>query len=138
MADKKLKLEILTPQRKILTAETAWVTIPGMVGELGILPEHLPLVTTVDSGVLQYESGGRPVKMAVHYGYATIQNDEVTVLSEMAERAEDIDVDRARRAEEKARAELKKLLESQQAEESRMRKYEAKLKRASMRESLRS
>lgn len=134
MAENKLKLEVLTPQRKILTTETGWVTIPGEQGELGILPEHLPVLTSLDTGILIYEHDGRPRRMAVHYGYASVQGDTVTVLSEMVEKAEEIDLERARRAEQRAREELRRLIEQQHAEEYRMRKYEAKLRRSMMRQ----
>ena len=129
-----LKLEILTPTKKVLTTETQWVTLPGSLGELGILPEHLPLMTTMDTGVLQFERGGKVVKMAVHYGYATVSDDAITVLSEMVEKADEIDLDRARNAESKARAELERLIGEQQAEDHRMNKFTAKLQRALIRQ----
>ena len=129
-----LKLEILTPTKKVLTTETQWVTLPGTLGELGVLPEHLPLMTTMESGVLQFERGGKAVKMAIHYGYASVSNDAISVLSEMVELEGEIDVDRARKAESKAREELQRLISDQQAEESRMNKFEAKLKRALIRQ----
>ncbi|MDH4246782.1 MAG: F0F1 ATP synthase subunit epsilon, partial [Deltaproteobacteria bacterium] len=97
-------------------------------------PEHLPLTTTMESGVLQFERGGKTVKLAVHYGYASVSEDAITVLSEMVEKGEEIDLERARGAESKARVELQKLISEQGAEEHLMNKYEAKLKRAIIRQ----
>ncbi|MDH5751911.1 MAG: F0F1 ATP synthase subunit epsilon [Deltaproteobacteria bacterium] len=129
-----LKLEIITPDRKVLSTETPWVTVPGEMGELGVLPQHLPLLTTLESGVLQYEQSGKPVKMAIHYGYASIIDDKVTVLSEMVEQGGHIDIERAKKAELKAREEIQRLLAKQDEENHRMNKYEAKLKRALIRQ----
>ena len=67
-----LQLEIATPQRKILEEETVdAVTLPGSEGELGILPEHVPLITTLDSGILSYQTGNRRQALAIHWGYAS-------------------------------------------------------------------
>lgn len=135
MAD-LLHLQIITPQREVLTANTPFVVLPGTMGELGILPHHIPLVTTLDSGILRYEREGKEVGVAVHYGYAEVRGDTVIVLAEMAELAEDIDLARVKNAEQKARTQLKKLLTEQQLEEYRMKKYESKLKRAMVRQNL--
>jgi F-type H+-transporting ATPase subunit epsilon len=135
MAD-LLHLHIITPQREVLSADTPFVVLPGTLGELGILPQHIPLVTTLDSGILRYGRDGKEVGVAVHYGYAEVQGDRVTVLAEMAELAEDIDLARVKNAEQKARTQLKQLLTEQQLEEYRMKKYESKLKRAMIREKL--
>src|SRR5262245_33301518 len=97
-----LHLQIITPQKEVLSAETAFVVLPGMMGELGILPDHIPLVTTLDSGVLRYSRDGREVAVAIHYGYAEVESNKVTVLAEMAELADDIDRARAANAEQKA------------------------------------
>ncbi|HEX7928131.1 MAG TPA: F0F1 ATP synthase subunit epsilon [bacterium] len=129
-----LQLQIITPQKEVLAAETAFVVLPGMMGELGILPDHIPLVTTLDSGVLRYGRDGREVAVAIHYGYAEVESNKVTVLAEMAELAEDIDRARAANAEQKARTQLQSLLKEQQVEEYRMKKYESKLKRATIRQ----
>lgn len=131
-----LTLEILTPHKRVLTAETPWVTVPGTKGELGILPEHIPLVTTVDSGILSYEEDGQRKKAAVHYGYAQVEGDKVTVLSKMVEHPAEIDLERAKEAERRAREALKELIARQNEESNRMDKYEAKLKRSLVRQML--
>ncbi|HKI98643.1 MAG TPA: F0F1 ATP synthase subunit epsilon [bacterium] len=133
MAD-LLTLEVLTPQKRVLSLETPWVTLPGTMGEMGVLPEHIPLVTTVDTGILQYEQDGQRKRAAVHYGYAQVQGDRVTVLSEMVELAEQIDRDRAQTAEQRAREKLRELIAQQEDERARLDKYEAKLKRAMVRQ----
>ncbi len=132
----RLNLEIITPQQIVLQTAVDWVTIPGSEGELGVLPGHVPLVTTLDSGILQFESDGRKQTVAVHYGYAQVRGSTVTVLSDMAERADEIDLGRARDAEEKARQALGKMVGRQNTEEERLQKFEAKLKRAIMRQSV--
>ena len=131
-----LHLRIITPQKEVLTADTPYVVMPGSEGELGILPQHVPLVTTLDSGVLRLSREGKEVAVAVHYGYAQVHGEQVTVLAEMAELAEDIDAARAANAEQRAREQLQKLVAEQQVEEYRMKKYESKLKRAAVRQSL--
>jgi F-type H+-transporting ATPase subunit epsilon len=135
MAD-LLTLEILTPQKRVLTAETPFVTVPGTMGELGILPEHIPLVTTVESGILSYEEDGQRKRAAVHYGYAQVEGDKVIVLSKMVEQDGEIDTERARDAEKRAREKLAELIAAQNEEMHDMNKYEAKLKRALVRQSL--
>ncbi len=125
-----LKLEVITPERRVIEVTTPWVTLPGMAGELGILPQHVPLVTTIDSGVLRWSDAGREQRAAVHHGYAQVSNDRVTVLTELAESSEDIDPDRAAEAERRARTELRKLIDDAEESERRIDKYEAKLRRA--------
>ena len=132
-----MNLRIITPQREVLATDTPYVVLPGSEGELGILPQHVPVVTTLDSGILRLARDGKEIGVAVHYGYAQVRDDTVTVLAEMAELAEDIDVARAANAEQRAREQLQKLIAEQQLEEYRMKKYESKLKRAVVRQTLR-
>lgn len=131
-----LQLEIVTPGQMVLETSAEWVTVPGSEGELGILPEHVPLVTALDSGLLQFSAEGAVKRVAVHYGYAQIQGTTVTVLAQMAEDAEGIDLERAQQAERRAREKLAELTAAQNEEENRTEKYEAKLKRALVRQSL--
>lgn len=135
MAD-QLKLQIITPQKEVLNTETPWVVLPGSEGELGILPQHIGFVTTLGSGILKFGIGARTSGVAVHYGYAQVHDDQVIVLAEMAETAEDVDLARALNAEQRARTLLNKALGEQAAEESRMRKYEGKLRRSMVRQQL--
>ncbi len=132
----QLTLEIITPIQTLLQTTVDWVTLPGSEGELGILPSHVPVVTTLDSGILQFEAEGRTNRVAVHYGYAQVQGSTVTVLSEMAEQAGDVDLSRAQDAEQRARRELQELVGKQNGEEQRVQKFEGKLKRAMVRQAL--
>lgn len=132
----QLTLEVITPNQTLLHTTVDWVTLPGSEGELGILPQHVPLVTNLDSGILRFEAEGRTSLLAVHYGYAQVQGSTVTVLSEMAERAEEIDLSRAKEAEQRARQTLQELIGKQNDEEQRVQKFEAKLKRAIVRQTL--
>ena len=131
MAD-QLTLEIVTPKHQVLETETPWVTLPGVVGELGILPQHVPLLTSIDSGVLSWQQDGETKFAAIHYGYAQVNNDRVTVLAEMVERRSEIDAKRAQQADRRARDELRKALDEADSE-ARTDKYEAKLRRAASR-----
>ena len=132
-----LSLEIVTPQRKVLEAQTEWVTLPGSEGEMGILPEHIPLVTTLETGIVTYAGEQGNQSLAVHWGYAQVEKNRVTVLAELAESAEDIDVERARDAETRAKEELSQInlsADDWESEKRRLDKYEFKLKRSLVRQ----
>ncbi|MBF0289850.1 MAG: F0F1 ATP synthase subunit epsilon [SAR324 cluster bacterium] len=130
-----LQLEIVTPQQKFIEEDSVdSVTLPGTEGELGILPEHIPLLTSLASGVLSYQSGNERKALAIHGGYAQVENNRVTVLAELAERAEDIDVSRAQDAEKRALKTLSGKFGSDETEQQRLEKHEAKLKRALVRQ----
>ena len=132
-----LKLEVVTPQKKALETEVDSVTLPGSDGELGILPEHVPLITTLDTGIVSYISGSHKQYLVVHWGYAQVESERVTVLAELAESAAEIDVDRAKDAETKAREILSKIdlaASDWESEKKRLNKYEFKLKRALVRQ----
>ena len=132
-----LSLEIVTPQRKVLEAQTEWVTLPGSEGEMGILPEHIPLMTTLETGIVTYAWKQGNQSLAVHWGYAQVEKNRVTVLAELAESAEDIDVERARDAETRAKEELSQInlsADDWESEKRRLDKYELKLKRSLVRQ----
>jgi len=101
-----LTLEIVTPQRKLLEVEADYVTLPGGMGELGILPGHIPIVTTLQSGVLSYKSSNDVKKMAVHYGYAEVCKDKITILANAAELSSEIKLEASKAAQKKAEEEL--------------------------------
>jgi F-type H+-transporting ATPase subunit epsilon len=105
-----LKLEIVTPEKTLLETEADYVTIPGIIGELGILPGHIPLVTGLKSGVLSYSSVGVEKKLAVHFGFAEINQDKITVLANVAEFGEEIDLKRSKSAQAKAESELQEVI----------------------------
>ena len=109
MLPEAIELVIVTPQRQLLREKVASVQLPGASGELGILPGHAPLITELGNGELSYRSasGAEPVVLAVLSGFAEVLPDRVTVLAETAERPEEIDVERAKQALERAEKRLK-------------------------------
>ena len=105
----KLKLEMVTPYKRVLSEEVDEVTAPGSVGDLGLLPGHTPLLTNLRIGELSYRQGGQNFHVAVNWGYLEIEDDTVTVLVETAEPADQIDLARAKEAMGRAEAALKQL-----------------------------
>ncbi|MBE0598843.1 MAG: F0F1 ATP synthase subunit epsilon [Desulfuromonadales bacterium] len=108
MAD-KLRLEMVTPYKHILSQEVTEVTAPGAVGEFGILPGHTPMLTTLRIGELSYRQGSAVYHVAVNWGFVEVENDTVTVLVETAEPADEIDLERAKAALGRAEAALQQL-----------------------------
>jgi F-type H+-transporting ATPase subunit epsilon len=98
----KIRLEIVTPERLLLSEEVDEITLPGSEGYLGILPGHLPLLTMLGVGVLTYRQGSQKHHFAVSGGFAEVLGDRVIVLAETVERPQEIDVERARVAKQKA------------------------------------
>jgi F-type H+-transporting ATPase subunit epsilon len=104
----KIFLEVVTPYEKVISEYVDEVRIPGSEGELGILPDHAPLLTSLHAGELAYRNANKPeCCLCVSWGFAEILGDRVTVLVETAEIAHEIDIQRARMAKEKAEAKLK-------------------------------
>ncbi|MFN8558866.1 MAG: F0F1 ATP synthase subunit epsilon [Dehalococcoidia bacterium] len=102
-----LKLDIVTAERMVLSQEGLDAVIaPGSEGELGILPSHAPLMTTLGIGELRYRRGADEVAYAISGGYLEVRDNVVTVLADVAERADEIDTERARAARERAAAAL--------------------------------
>jgi F-type H+-transporting ATPase subunit epsilon len=98
------KLEIVTPEKKVVDLAATEAQIPGKNGYLGILPGHAPLITELAVGEVKFHAeGGEEQRLAVAWGFAEVLPDKVTILAETAERPNEIDVARARKA--KARAE---------------------------------
>jgi len=102
----QLNLEVVTPHRIVMVEDVDSVTLPGSEGELGILPEHIPLLTTLDSGIMSYSISGKTKSIAVHWGYAQVEGNSVRVLAELAETATEIDLERAKKAEINAKENL--------------------------------
>jgi F-type H+-transporting ATPase subunit epsilon len=97
-----LALEIVTPDRAIVKEQVDEVQLPGSEGYLGVLPGHAPLVTTLQVGEMWYRKGQDTKYLALAFGFAEILPDRVTVLAQIAERAEDIDLSRAEAAKVRA------------------------------------
>lgn len=108
MAD-KLKLEMVTPYKRVLSEEVDELTAPGFVGELGLLPGHTPLLTTLKVGEMTYKKGNELFHVAVNWGYLEVTDDTVTVLVDTAEKADEIDLKRAEAALGRAEDALKTL-----------------------------
>jgi F-type H+-transporting ATPase subunit epsilon len=100
------QLEIVTPEKKVVDTAADEVQIPGKGGYLGILPGHAPLITELAVGEIKFRSGGEEQRLAVAWGFAEVLPDKVTVLAESAERPNEIDVERARKAKERAEQRL--------------------------------
>ena len=107
MAD-RLLLELVTPERRVLSEEVVEVRIPGLLGELGVLPGHTPLLTALGTGPLAYTQAGVEHRLAVQGGFAEVLPDRVTVLAQVAELPAEIDLEAARRQLAEAEAALPK------------------------------
>jgi F-type H+-transporting ATPase subunit epsilon len=105
MAD-TFQLEIVTPEKKVVDTAATEVQIPGKNGYLGVLPGHAPLITELSVGEVTFRDGGREQRLAVAWGFAEVLPDKVTILAETAERPADIDVERARKAKQRAEQRL--------------------------------
>jgi len=103
----KLLLEIVTPEKLLLSQQVDEVIAPGSEGDFGVLPGHCHFLSTLRIGELLYRVGDTTNHMAVLWGYAEVTPTKVTILAEIAEKAEDIDVERAQAAFEKAEQRLK-------------------------------
>jgi len=107
MAERILNLEIVTPDRVVLKERAVSVIAPGVIGSFGVLPSHAPLLSELAVGELRYRTeGGKEDRLAVGGGFFQVFNNEVTVLADTAERPEEIDVERARAALQRARETL--------------------------------
>jgi F-type H+-transporting ATPase subunit epsilon len=102
-----LRLDIVTVERLAYSADVNMIVAPGTEGQLGILPRHAPLLTALTYGELRVKREGQEESFAISGGFMEVQPDRVTVLADTAERAEEIDLERAeaarRRAEERLR-----------------------------------
>lgn len=125
----KMKLEIVTPYKKVLDELVDEVTATGKLGEFSVLPGHSPFLTSLQIGELDYKQDGRITSLALNWGYFEIRDDKVIVLVETAEKADEIDLARAKAALGRAEAKLKEL----SPEDKQFKIYEAALARALIR-----
>ena len=102
----RLRLELATPTRLVVSEEVDEVVVPGVEGYFGVLPGHAPLLAQVGVGEVMYRAGRTERHLAVSGGFAEVGPDRVTVLAETAERPDELDVGRARRARERAEGRL--------------------------------
>ncbi len=102
-----IKLEVVTPEKSVVSEEAQIVVCPGMLGEFGVLIGHTPFLTTLKLGIIRYkESNGIERYVFVSGGFAEALPDRVTVLAHSAERRRDIDIERAKSAYERAKSRL--------------------------------
>ena len=119
-------LEIVTPERTVYAEQADMVVVRGIDGELGILPNHIPLVTPLKIAPAKIKQGNKETLVAVQGGFVEVRKDKVVILAESAELPDDIDVDRAQAA--KARAEQR--LANAKKDEVDFRRAELALQRA--------
>ena len=100
------KLDIVTPEKKVVDTAAEEVQIPGKNGYLGVLPGHAPLITELAVGEITYRKDNSTHHMAVAWGFAEVLPDKVTILAETAERAEEIGTKRAQEAKQRAESAL--------------------------------
>lgn len=103
-----LNLEVVTPDKVLVSQEVDTVVAPGSEGEFGLLPGHVHFLSGIVPGELRFSAGNERVSLAVTNGFAEVSNDNVSVLVDAAERASDIDIDRALQASERAKKRLDK------------------------------
>lgn len=115
-----IHLEVVTPERKVFEAEVARVEVPGLDGELGILPGHTELVSLLKpAGLLTYHIGDETGEMAISHGFVEVSADRVTVLANKATRPEDIDLASALKLKEGAEQNLQRALADPDADITR-------------------
>lgn len=110
-----LKLEIVTPDAKTFSDDVEMVTLPGVDGEMGIYPNHVPLMTQLSSGEVIVRKDGKDLFLAVGEGFVEITGDRVAILTDMAIRAENIDEAQADEARRRAEQRLAEHLDDEEA-----------------------
>ena len=106
-----LKLEIVTPESKVYSEDVDMVTLPGIEGEMGIFPMHVPLMTQLSAGEVSVLKGGQEFFLAVGDGFVEVTGERVSILTDMAIKAENIDESRAEEARKRAEARLAEKLD---------------------------
>src|SRR5512134_2241526 len=124
-----IRLEVVTPERLLVSEDVDEIVAPGYEGEFGVLPEHTQYLAILAIGILRYRKGSDVRKLALGGGFAEVMPDRVVVMADVAEKAEEIDVERARRAH--ARAE--ELLRTLSMDDATYEKAHAALRRAIVR-----
>lgn len=110
-----LKLEIVTPEAKTYSEDVDMVTLPGVEGEMGIYPNHVPLMTQIVPGEIIARKGGQDFHLAIGEGFAEITGTRVAILTDMAIRAENIDEAKAEEARQRAEARLAEKIDDEEA-----------------------
>lgn len=129
-----LNLEIVTPEKRILSETVDVVTIPTTSGEVGILTNHAPLISSLRSGILSFSKSGATERLVVSSGFVEVSANNVSILADIAERADEIDVESARserEAVEKSLGAWKGSEEEFEIENARLEQAQARLQLAS-------
>lgn len=103
---KLFHLVIVTPEKTVVDEEVSYMAAPGVLGEFGVLPGHLPLLTALAPGKVTYQVGDDRKYAFISGGFAEVAGNEISIMTEAGEKLEDIDVDRAQKACERAHARL--------------------------------
>ena len=106
MSDKKVKVEIVTPERIVFGEDVQFIVVPGEEGYLGVLAGHAPLVASLKIGVMKVIQDQKETKMAITGGFMEVNENKVVILADAAERGDEIDVLRAKAAKERAEQRL--------------------------------
>jgi F-type H+-transporting ATPase subunit epsilon len=110
-----IKLEIVTPEAKVFSDDVDMVTLTGSEGEMGILPQHMPLMTQLVAGEIIARKAGENIFLAVGDGFVQVTGDRVTILTDMAIAADDIDEAKAEEARRLAEARLSQKISDEEA-----------------------
>lgn len=125
-----LNLEIVTPERKVFDDAVDAVTIPTAKGEIGVLPNHAPLISTLKPGILTYSNRGATEKMVVSGGFVEVSTNKVSILADIAEKADEVNVEAARAERESSEKILSSWSGSEdefEVEKERLEKAQARL-----------
>ncbi|MFO7801552.1 MAG: F0F1 ATP synthase subunit epsilon [Desulfovermiculus sp.] len=120
-----IRLEIVTPDKLVLSQDVEYVGVPGLMGQFGVLKNHIPFLSALAIGSLYYRTEGKIHYVFLSGGFADVTQDKLTILAESAERAEEIDIARAKKARERAEQRLQ-----QERDRANAARAEAALKRA--------
>ncbi len=131
MAEMNFTVEIITPDRSFFRGEATMVEFNTVEGEIGVYPNHIPLTTVLAPGIVTITNGEEKKQAAVHAGFAEILGDKVTLLAEIAEWPDEIDLNRAKAAEDRARERL-----AAKAEDLDVARAEIALKKALVRQDI--
>lgn len=118
-------LRVVSPEGNVLKEEAEFVVLPGETGEIGILPNHAPLITAMDVGVIRYTVNGSTHKISTSGGFVEVADNKVTILADSAETGEMVDLQRAMAAKERAEKRL-----GQKSKDVDPRRAELALRRA--------
>ena len=125
MSNNKLKLNIVTPNRNFYSGDVNMIIVKTVDGEIGILPNHLPLVSILDIGMIDIKNDSEEKSATINMGFIQVVDNEVSIFTDSAEWPDEIDIDRAREAKERAERRLK-----EKADELDIDRAELALRRA--------